>query len=92
MYWLTVNTVADEYGEWWLCYPWIKIDGQYTGVATVTEGTHTVEVEDWVDDPYLGWYYFDRFTYGGTTNYNNPMTISVSEDTEVTAHYAWYGW
>lgn len=89
-HWLSVWAWNDEYS--YSLYPWIKIDGQYTSLADVTRGTHMVEVQDWVEDPYLGWFYFDRFTYGSTTDYNNPMTISVSKDTEVIAHYYWYGW
>jgi hypothetical protein len=90
IHWLTVSAIWDQYGA--TMYPWVKIDGQTTNIASVTRGTHTVEVEGSIWDPYLGDFYFDRFTYDSTTNYNNPMTMSVSKDTEVIAHYYWNGW
>ncbi|MBN1358535.1 LamG domain-containing protein, partial [Candidatus Bathyarchaeota archaeon] len=91
VHWLTVRTVLDPYGA--TIYPWIKIDGYYTDVLSVTHGTsHTVEVEDPWYFPYLGYFEFDRFTYDSTTNTQNPMTIYVYKDTEITAHYTLSGW
>jgi hypothetical protein len=91
VHWLTVSTVLDPYGA--TIYPWIKIDGYYTDVLSVTHGTsHTVEVEDPWYFPYLGYFEFDRFTYDSTTNTQNPMTIYVYKDTEITAHYTLSGW
>jgi hypothetical protein len=86
VYRLSVEAYSDAYG-WMIAYPWIKIDGDETEWADVTQGFHTVEVEDSVWDPYQGMLYFDRFTYDSTTDYSNPMTIYVSEEVEVTAHY-----
>ncbi len=92
-YWLTV---ACLYNDYYPIYSEIKIDGQGVGycykIEVVAQGNHVFEVEDWVEDPNYGWFYFDHYTYGSTTNYNNPMTLSVSEDTYVSADYFWYGW
>lgn len=90
-HWLNIDAICDEYSM--PLYPWISIDGQYTSPIDVTRGdTHTFEVAGAIEDPYYGWFYFDRFTYGGTTNYDNPMTLQISTETQITAHYYWYGW
>jgi len=74
----------------------IWIDGQYAGyntaVSSVSQGTHTVEVNDWFFHPYYGYFVFDHFAYDSTTDYNNPMTLTVSKDTAVFADYYYYGW
>jgi hypothetical protein len=74
----------------------IWIDGQYAGyntaVSSVSQGTHTVEVNDWFVHPYYGYFVFDHFAYDSTTDYNNPMTLTVSKDTAVFADYYYYGW
>jgi hypothetical protein len=90
VHWLIFSAICDPYGA--TLYPWVKIDGQNAAyVSSVTRETHTVEVEDpWVF-PEWGEFEFDRFTYDSTTDTSNPMTISVSKDTEIIAHYTLTG-
>jgi Concanavalin A-like lectin/glucanases superfamily/Pentaxin family len=90
-HWLMTSAIWDQNPNYPLS-PWFKIDGQYTTVSDVARGSsHTIQAAVSYVDPYIGTFYFDRFTYDSTTSYSNPMTIQISKDTQVVAHYTWYG-
>jgi hypothetical protein len=80
-HWLSIESVSDEY---FFTFS--------STIGDVDRGSNSVEVEQMIYDPYYGWFYFDRFTYGSSTDYNNPMSLQISKDITVTAHYYWYGW
>jgi hypothetical protein len=90
-HWISVAIEDDSYSL--PLQPWIKVDGQFTGYGDVQRGTqHTVEVEEWLYNEW-GWFVFDRFTYGSSTSYSNPMTLpAIYKDIVIIAHYTWYGY
>jgi len=89
-YQLTALAV-DQYNQQG-CVPF-GIDGYYVGPTgyayTVTEGNHLISVPNFFSDGYI-YGQFQYYSYDGYYNYNNPITISVTEDKTVTAHYAVY--
>jgi len=69
----------------------LYIDDEYVGwtgeTYTVYEGSHTIEVPDIISD-YMTYYHdFQYFHYDGNYNYNNEMTLSITEDKTITAYY-----
>ena len=88
-HWLTVDAYDGYIGN--PLYPNIYIDGNWAGYGyahvQVTEGWHSVWVDDWVWNDYLGTYdYFSYFTDG----YGNGANRPVYSDTWITAVY--YPW
>jgi len=69
----------------------LYIDDEYIGTTgyayTVEEGYHKIYVESplW-DYPYYA-HAFEYYTYDSTTNYSNPITLPITDDKTVTAHY-----
>jgi hypothetical protein len=54
-------------------------------------GEHSVEVNNILYHAYYGWYQFSYFTIdNGNPIYDNPMTVPITRDCMVTAHYNWY--
>jgi hypothetical protein len=83
--WFYVFSDAYPYGGW------IKIDGEYTGNGwtTVSQGSHTVEVTEYLYFPGYGYYNFAYYIYDDTSYYDTLITVDVSETTDVSAHYEW---
>ena len=55
----------------------------------VTEGSHTVFVNDFWEAGYTGYRYtFQYYTIGDTQYSNNPLTLNFSSDTTITAHFS----
>ena len=89
---VTVLGYDETYG-----YPlngaWVLIDSCWVGYTGgsfwVSEGIHTIQAYR-VD---YGWYYWDvgYYTYDGIVNWNNPMTVTITEDKTITAHYYFVG-
>jgi hypothetical protein len=83
-YWLYVDAYDDCYG--WELYPYVYVDGEQVGRAPVlvqvTEGWHTVYVED----PYVYWY-----LVGLSDGYGNGASRPIYSDTGITAWY-WPMW
>jgi len=85
-YALTVRAIS-EYG-----YPTIQpvyIDGVFVGTTEKTYGVSSGNHQIYVEFAY-GYQWFLYYYYGGTYNYNNPMTLSVTSDKTVTAY--WENW
>ena len=92
-HWLTVEAV-DTY-VWCSLDPDVYIDEDPYGSAPVDawieEGSHYVEVDEWVWSSDLGMYcYFSYFDDGETYYYDNPALIPVNSDTAVTVWYEPY--
>jgi hypothetical protein len=87
--WISVSAWDDTYQM--PLYSGVWIDNQYVGGTDTyyraPRGEHTVAVESYVYDPWAGWRSFNRFTHNENTNYNNPMTLTITKDTSITAHY-----
>jgi len=87
-HWLTVDAYDGYFGN--PLYPGIWIDGNWAGYGyasiQVTEGWHTVLVEDPVWNDYGFYDYFSYFTDG----YGNGASRPVYSDTYITAVY--YPW
>jgi hypothetical protein len=89
-YWLTVDAYDGYAGN--PVYPNIYVDGNWAGCGyahiQVTEGWHTVWVDEWVWNEYLGCYdYLAYFTDG----YGNGSSRPVYADTYLTAiYYPWW--
>ena len=71
----------------------LYIDGQYVGTTmntyTVSQGNHQIYVASPLYEGY--WVHvFQYYYYGGTYNYNNPMTLSVTSDMTLIAYYYSY--
>ncbi len=85
VHWLTVSMNIGPYGS-------ASIDGVWyycPATVSVLRGLHTIEVGQYLY-PYPGIQFrFDHYTYDSTTDYNNPMTLTVSKDTAVTAYYVY---
>jgi len=84
---LTVN-VLNQYSE--TGYIPLYIDDQYVGTTgytyPVTAGNHKIYVES----PFFGgsaYHFFQHYYYDSTYNYDNPMTIPITQDKTVTAYY-----
>ena len=73
----------------------LYIDDEYVGLTgdtyLVSDGSHTIEVPDIISD-YMTYYHdFQYYYYDGNYNYNNEMTLSITEDKTITAyHYSSY--
>lgn len=85
----------NQYGR--QLYPSLWIDDVYVGTAgytyPVTTGDHEIGVVGGGLEFYEGHYYihyFYRYYYDSTYNYNNPITLSITEDKTVTAYYYTY--
>jgi len=81
---------VNQYGQWG--YVPLYIDDEYVGTTgytyIVTEGNHKIEVESPVYD---GRYHvFVCYYYDGGYDYDNPTTLSVTEDKTVIACYYSY--
>jgi hypothetical protein len=72
----------------------LYIDDVYVGTTgyayTVTAGDHQIYVESPLTDGYTYYHEFQYYYYDGNYNYDNPMTLSVTEDKTVTAYYYSY--
>jgi len=76
-------------------YNVLYIDGLY-GYSlgwpySLVEGTHTFKLDDYIDLNYC-YYEFLYFTCDGNTYYSNTITLPVTSDKTITAHYYlhWY--
>jgi hypothetical protein len=80
----------DNYGQ--PGYVPLYIDNQYVGTTgytyTVTEGNHQIGVASPIYDGH--YHVFYCYYDNGNYNYNNPMTLSVTQDKTVTACYYTY--
>jgi hypothetical protein len=76
----------------------VYIDGNYVGNTFssygVTSGTHEIYVETpfywYMSQNDVQYYYYDDD--GGTYNYDNPMSLSITSDMEITAYYYRQWW
>lgn len=86
-HWLSVDAYWNSYE----LHPNVYVDSNWVGTGPVsvqvTEGWHSVYVDDPTYDEYEYPYYFCYFT---GYNYDNPASIAVYSDTWTTAWYEPY--
>jgi hypothetical protein len=80
---LTVE--GDAFGEYIETNVWIDQEWQGTTDDTfyVTAGYHTIEVDDLLE----GWFFYYYDVVGGDIEYDNPLGLTISSATTVTAEY-----
>ena len=96
-HWITVDAYCENGDPYFDPdgYNVLYIDGLYGRTLgwpySLVEGTHTFKLDDYIDCGY--WYYeFLYFTCDGNTYYSNTITLPITSDKTITAHYYlhWY--
>jgi hypothetical protein len=77
---LNVNAYDTSNNQVW---PTFSIDGNSRGTGSLKlySGTHSITASD------IAGYTFRYFSYGGQTYYSRPVTLSITSDSTITAHY-----
>jgi hypothetical protein len=90
----TCQLTVLAYNQYGSGYVPLFIDDVYVGTTgytyTVTAGNHEIYVASPLTDYYTYYHEFQYYYYDGTYNYNNPMTLSVTQTKQVTAYYYSY--
>jgi hypothetical protein len=82
---IALTVLGDAFGEYIETNVWIDSEWQGTTDDTfyVTAGYHTIEVDDMVE----GWWFNDYYISGVGIEYDNPLGLTISSATTVTAEY-----